>query len=121
MRISRRVLGLAGVVPLLASAMVVLTPGVAEAVTCGQSWSDKDKTGSGFPDGPGSPSEVTLHTGIYGACPSAGTVYGIRLWYHCYRVNSYGNTWTHVRIDGTNVNGWVYDAYLSNGGSVVAC
>jgi hypothetical protein len=101
--------------------MVILTPGVAEAATCGQSWSDKDKSGSGFPDGPGSPSQVTLPSGIYGACSSRGDVYGIRLCYHCYRVNSYGNTWTNVRIDGTNVNGWVYDAYLSNGGSTVPC
>jgi hypothetical protein len=120
MRIPRRFLAAAGVAPLLASVMVVLTPGVAEAVTCGQSWSDLDKTGSGFPAGPGDGS-VTMHTGIYGDCPSAGTVYGIRLWYHCYRVNSYGHTWTHVRVDGTTAKGWVYDAYLSNGGSTVHC
>jgi hypothetical protein len=121
MRIPRRFLAAAAAVPLLASAMVVLTPGVAEAVTCGQSWSDKDKSGSGFPDGPGSPGEVTLRSGIYGDCASRGTTYGIRLWYHCYRANSYGHTWTNVRIDGTNVNGWVYDAYLDDGGSTVAC
>ncbi|MDQ1742499.1 MAG: hypothetical protein QOE23_838 [Pseudonocardiales bacterium] len=42
-------------------------------------------------------------------------------WYHCYQVNSHGHTWTHVRIDGTTAKGWVYDAYLSNGGSTVPC
>lgn len=120
MRFSRRVLGTAAVVPLLASAMVVLTPGVAEAVTCGQGWSDKDKSGSGLPDGPGG-DPVTMHTGIYGDCASAGRVNNIRLWYHCYRVNSYGHTWTHVRVDGTQAYGWVYDAYLDDGGSTVPC
>lgn len=35
--------------------------------------------------------------------------------------NSYGHTRTHVRIDVINVKGWVYDAYLSNGGSTVPC
>ena len=120
MRVPRRFLTAAAVVPLLASVMVVLTPGVAEAATCGQSWSDNDKTGFGYPDGPGD-GTVTMHTGIYGACPSLGTVRGFKLWYHCYRVNSYGHTWTNVRVDGTNVSGWVYDAYLSNGGSIHPC
>ena len=120
MRIPRRFLTAAAVAPLLASAMVVLTPGVAEAVTCGQGWSDNDKTNYGYPDGPGDGS-VTMHTGIYGDCASAGKVNNIRLWYHCYRVNSYGHTWTHVRMDGSDVKGWVYDAYLSNGGSNVPC
>jgi len=120
MRVPRRFLATAAAVPLLASVMVVLTPGVAEAVTCGQSWSDNDKTGSGFPDGPGD-GGVYMHTGYYGDCPSVGKVRGYRLWYHCYRTNSYGNTWTHVRMDGSNINGWVYDPYLSNGGSTVPC
>jgi len=120
MRFPRRFLGAAAVVPLLASVMVVLTPGVAEAVTCGQSWSDQDKGGYGYPDGPGD-GTVTMHTGIYGACPSAGTVRGFKLWYHCYRTNSYGHTWTNVRVDGTTVSGWVYDAYLSDGGSIYHC
>ncbi len=119
MRIPRRILAAAGVAPLLASAMVVLTPGVAEAVTCGQSWSNKDSS-SGFPDGPGD-GTVTLHTGIYGDCPSAGTVRGIKLLYDCYRVNSYGHTWTHVHVYATLGKGWVYDAYLSDGGSVHPC
>jgi hypothetical protein len=120
MRISRRFLSGAAAVPLLASAMVVLTPGVAQAVTCGQSWSDKDKTGFGYPAGPGD-GGVTLHTGIYGDCPSKGTTRGIKLWYHCYRVNSYGHTWTNVRMEGYDFSAWVYDAYLNNGGSNVPC
>ena len=120
MRITRRFLGTAAVVPLLASVMVVLTPGVAEAVTCGQSWSDNDKTGFGYPDGPGD-GTVTLHTGIYGDCPSKGTVRGIKLWYHCYRVNSYGHTWTNLRMEGYDWSAWVYDAYLSDGGSLYPC
>jgi hypothetical protein len=120
MRISRRYLRAAAVIPLLASTMVVLTPGVAQAVTCGQSWTDKDKTGYGYPAGPGDGS-VTLHAGIYGECDSKGTVLGYRLSYHCYRVNSYGHAWTNVLLDGFDLNGWVYGAYLSNGGSTVPC
>ncbi len=120
MRISRRFIRAAAVIPLLASAMVVLTPGVAQAVTCGQSWTDKDKTGYGYPAGPGDGS-VVLHTGIYGDCPSMGTERGIKLWYHCYRRNSYGHTWTSVRMEGYDFSAWVYDAYLNNGGSVYAC
>ena len=120
MRIPRRFLRAAAVVPLLASTMVVLTPGVAEAATCGQSWSDKDKTGSGFPAGPGD-GHVTLRTGIYESCPSLGTERGIRLYYHCYRRNSYNHTWTSVRMEGYDWSAWVYDPYLSNGGSTVPC
>ena len=120
MRSPRTFLRAAAVVPLLASAMVVLTPGVAEAVTCGQSWSDVDKSGSGFPDGPGD-GTVMMHTGMYGDCPSAGTVRGFKLWYHCYRTNSYGHTWTNLRMEGYDWSAWVYDAYLSDGGSLYPC
>jgi hypothetical protein len=36
-------------------------------------------------------------------------------------VNSYGNTWTHLRLSGTNVEGWVYDVYLDDFGATHLC
>lgn len=44
-----------------------------------------------------------------------------KLQYHCYITNSSGNQWTHVRIDGTSVNGWVYSLNLDDGGSKKHC
>ncbi|MYT24310.1 hypothetical protein GTW69_29180, partial [Streptomyces sp. SID7760] len=38
---------------------------------------------------------------------------GTKLWYQCYVVNSYGNQWTYVRVDGTNTTGWLYNRDLT--------
>ncbi|UQW99366.1 serine/threonine-protein kinase [Streptomyces sp. RerS4] len=47
---------------------------------------------------------------------------GTKLWYHCYIVNSYGNQWTFVRVDGTNTTGWLYNRDLKGQkGSSPAC
>ncbi|MEV7545429.1 serine/threonine-protein kinase [Streptomyces sp. NPDC089915] len=47
---------------------------------------------------------------------------GTKLWYHCYIVNSYGNQWTFVRVDGTNQTGWLYNRDLTGQkGSSPAC
>ncbi|MFC9293993.1 protein kinase [Streptomyces sp. NPDC057011] len=47
---------------------------------------------------------------------------GTKLWYHCYVVNSYGNQWTYVRVDGTNAAGWLYNRDLTGQkGSSPAC
>ncbi|MFF5701077.1 protein kinase [Streptomyces sp. NPDC012794] len=47
---------------------------------------------------------------------------GTKLWYHCYIVNSYGNQWTFVRVDGTNTTGWLYNRDLTRQkGSSPAC
>ncbi|MFG2664553.1 serine/threonine-protein kinase [Streptomyces sp. NPDC048387] len=47
---------------------------------------------------------------------------GTKLWYHCYVVNSYGNQWTFVRVDGTNQTGWLYNRDLTGQkGSSPAC
>ncbi|MEV7535207.1 hypothetical protein [Streptomyces hydrogenans] len=29
--------------------------------------------------------------------------------------------WTHARIDGTQINGWIYDGNLSNSGALERC
>ncbi|RPF44415.1 serine/threonine protein kinase [Streptomyces sp. Ag109_G2-6] len=47
---------------------------------------------------------------------------GTKLWYHCYIINSYGNQWTFVRVDGTNQTGWLYNRDLTGQkGSSPAC
>ncbi|MGW1638207.1 protein kinase domain-containing protein [Streptomyces lavendulae] len=47
---------------------------------------------------------------------------GTKLWYECYIVNSYGNQWTFVRVDGTNATGWLYNRDLKGQkGSSPAC
>jgi hypothetical protein len=38
------------------------------------------------------------------------------LYYHCWSFSSAGNLWTHVRIKGTQVSGWVYNPNLDDGG-----
>nr|WP_237524323.1 MULTISPECIES: SH3 domain-containing protein [unclassified Streptomyces] len=95
---------------------------VASAATSGTAacthpaWSNKD-SGSGYVAGSSAP----LRTGPSADCPTTATVYGALLYYHCYVTNSAGNTWTHARIDGTQINGWIYDGNLTNSGAVKHC
>ncbi|KMO95876.1 serine/threonine-protein kinase [Streptomyces roseus] len=50
----------------------------------------------------------------YQPCPAGALVKdGTKLWYQCYVVNSYGNQWTYVRVDGTNTTGWLYNRDLT--------
>ncbi|MER6345113.1 SH3 domain-containing protein [Streptomyces sp. NPDC001595] len=80
----------------------------AAADCSGWSWSNPD-TGSGYSTG-----TYALKTGPYAACGNTGQTYnGTKLYYHCYVVNSYGNTWTHARIAGTSTQGWISDANLT--------
>ncbi len=63
-----------------------------------------------------------LHLGPYGECGAiAQPSSSVTLYYHCYVTNAYGNTWTHLRIAGTNIEGWVSDADLDDGGSFYHC
>ncbi|MFF1465467.1 SH3 domain-containing protein [Streptomyces sp. NPDC058330] len=106
---------------LVASATLVAAP-VASAAASGTAacthpaWSNKD-SGSGYVAGSSAP----LRTGPSADCPTTATVYGALLYYHCYVTNSAGNTWTHARIDGTQINGWIYDGNLTNSGAVKHC
>ncbi|MFE2552875.1 serine/threonine-protein kinase [Streptomyces sp. NPDC059355] len=55
-----------------------------------------------------------LLTAPYQPCPAGALVKnGTKLWYECYVVNSYGNQWTFVRVDGTNTTGWLYNRDLT--------
>lgn len=120
---SRRKVASALTIPLVITGLAVLTPGVAEAATCGQSWTDRDKGGSGMGVGSSSdPWMIYVRTGIYADCPWTSKVStSTKLYYHCYRRNSYGNSWTHVRVEGSGTLGWVYDGNLNNYGSIYAC
>lgn len=92
------------------------------AVTCGNAnWPHQPKDGTrGRITKSGS---AAAHTGPYADCPIVGYISsGTSVEYDCYVVNDYGNTWTWVRVpDGGGSLGWVYDKYLSGGGSSVPC
>jgi hypothetical protein len=121
MRIRKRSswLASAATLPLLIGGLTLVTASPASAVTCEHpAWADNDKSGSGF----GVLSSTPVRTGVEGACDATAYVgSSVRLWYHCYVFNSFGNTWTNVRIDGTNIVGWVADVNLNNGGSIYPC
>lgn len=112
---------LAGVlaVPLVAAGLVIAGTGTAAAETCTHpAWSDKDNGGSGT----GNSSSTPIRTGPEAVCGVVATVgTAVVLYYHCYVVNSAGNTWTNVRISGTNIDGWVYDGNLDDFGSFYHC
>jgi hypothetical protein len=90
----------------------------AGAATCTHpAWTNPD-TGSGH----GNSSSTAIHDGPNSGCPVTAYVgSGVLLYYHCWLANSAGNTWTHVRISGTYVEGWVWDAHLDDNGATKHC
>lgn len=74
-------------------------------------WSNKDG-GSGYVKENG-----VIRTGPHNYCD--WTIVGTdrKLFWHCWTKNEAGNKWTHVRVSGTNANGWVWDGNLTGGGS----
>lgn len=88
-----------------------------------------DYCGAGPPDGTGGPwtgwakrNGVPVYNGPRSTCTLVYTVdIGVRMDYHCYTFNTYGNTWTYMRFPDFGVFGWVWDGNLSNGGSTVPC
>jgi hypothetical protein len=94
---------------------------VGTEVTCGNAaWPHQSKDGvNGEVIASAS---VAVHTGPYGDCATTGYLpSGTKLTYDCYAVNDYNNTWTWVRDPRGASIGWVYDAYLSRGGSSKLC
>ncbi|MEV5239101.1 SH3 domain-containing protein [Streptomyces cinnamoneus] len=109
----------AAVVPLLAAsaAVAVSAPQASAAPNGARScthpgWSDKSGA-----KGTAKGAEALVRTGPTDDCGIVATV-GTRvtLYYHCWVKNSSGNKWTHVRIGGTQIDGWVYNARLDDGG-----
>ncbi|MEU9608870.1 SH3 domain-containing protein [Streptomyces sp. NPDC017979] len=111
----------AAVLPLVAMAGLVTaaTPAVsadAGPASCSHSWSNKDgDTGRVKQTSP-------LRQGPHEACGSVAQVYTTSLLaYHCYMTNGVGNTWTHARIQGTDIQGWIWDGNLRDNGSTKPC
>lgn len=90
--------------------------GAAAPAACNHpAWSNQD-AGSGY--GVGSQPVRTGPSSDCGVVFYTGTG---RLLYHCYYVNGAGNRWTHVRLEGTNIEGWIYGGNLTNGGATHRC
>ncbi|MFI7273253.1 SH3 domain-containing protein [Streptomyces sp. NPDC049879] len=96
------------------------TAGETGALACQHpGWSNKDSA-----TGRISGSTAPLREGVNAECSNLRTVVGgDTIYYHCYAVNSAGNTWTHVRVrsQGADYYGWIYDGNLANGGSTKHC
>ncbi|HEU5270692.1 MAG TPA: hypothetical protein VFU36_12265 [Jatrophihabitans sp.] len=117
----RRWLAAAATLPLLVGGLTVVTASPADAITCiHPAWSDKDQTGygeiaAGF-------SNIHMYDGPMSSCGVVATLNpGQKLYYHCYYLNASGNTYTHLRIAGTSIEGWVGDNFLNNYGSAYRC
>ncbi|MCX4967030.1 SH3 domain-containing protein [Streptomyces sp. NBC_00654] len=106
---------------LMAGAVLTATAPAATAVPTGSSacpggvgWSNKSP-GTGTAKG----DSALLRSGPSEDCGVTYTVgTAVVLNYHCWVKNSAGNKWTHVRVDNTTFQGWVYNARLDDGGSV---
>jgi hypothetical protein len=56
---------------------------------------------------------ANLKVGPYTECGNVVWVPADTLvYYWCYVSNEYGNTWSFVRIAGTQTHGWIYDGHL---------
>ncbi|GAB3982190.1 hypothetical protein V1634_26790 [Plantactinospora veratri] len=67
-------------------------------------------------------SYAAMRSGPYDTCTIDNYAYsGETLYYHCYFLNIYGNRWTHLRVAGTTIDGWVYSGNLNDGGSNNPC
>ncbi len=115
----RRLLTAAATLPLVIGSMLITGSGTANASTCWQpAWTDKDKSGSGTVTN----APTAMHVGADGSCQVIEEIYpGATLYYHCFVINSAGHQWTNARIAGSNISGWIYSAYLNDGGSNYFC
>ncbi|MEV1008690.1 SH3 domain-containing protein [Streptomyces sp. NPDC049881] len=117
----------AAVLPLAFTAATLVA---APAATAGESgaeacthpaWSNKDSDTGRLKSSEWS---APIHTGPNAGCPvTQDIIQSDVIYYHCYAVNSAGNTWTHVRVHvgGSDYNGWVWDDYLNDNGSDFHC
>jgi hypothetical protein len=106
--------------PLTPAAAAPVAPAAAAASCPQPTPHDNDKVGYGYISKAAYPKP--MRSGPSQNCYVITDIYpGVKLWYHCYVTNSAGNTWTHLRIDGTQVSGWVWDDNLDDGGSFVHC
>ena len=109
----------AATLPLLVGGLSLVTASPADAIPCiHPAWSDKDQTGTGE----SLYANIPMYNGPMSSCALVTHINpGEKLYYHCYYVNASGNTYTHLRIAGTSIEGWVGDSYLNNYGSAYRC
>ncbi|MEV1005922.1 SH3 domain-containing protein [Streptomyces sp. NPDC049881] len=115
----------AAALPLALAATALITAPSASAGEAGAeacthpSWSNKDDGWGGLNKTSGT---APLRTGPNEGCGVVANVNTSQvLYYHCYTFNSSGNSWTHVRIKGTQTQGWIWDEHLTFHGSTVGC
>ncbi|MEV6964700.1 hypothetical protein AB0M47_06245 [Hamadaea sp. NPDC051192] len=106
------------VVPAVVTAVVFAVSSPAAAACSTHSWSDKDPAGANEYTEESAP----LRTGPYEDCSAITTLpTSTALNYHCFITNSYGNTWTHVKVKGRDLSGWIWDNHLKDNGSPNRC
>ena len=113
---NRRLMAALATIPLVAAGLVASVAAPASANCGSHQWSDLDSSGGFTLD------RSPIREGPHESCDVVQTVpASTALFYHCYTVNEAGNTWTHVRIAGTQTFGWVKDTHLNDLGSFVRC
>ncbi|WP_405796298.1 hypothetical protein [Streptomyces sp. NBC_01506] len=117
--------GVAGTALVLApTAATAKTSDAVGVLSCSHAWSNKDpdgsnpktinRTGVNIRSGP--------HAAAGSACGVVGSLTtGNQVFYHCYTVTQNEGTWTHLRKNGTSLDGWVKDTLLPDGGSSYQC
>ncbi|GAA2399550.1 hypothetical protein Cme02nite_08480 [Catellatospora methionotrophica] len=112
----RRLLTAAAAIPLVVAGTVTALAAPASANCGSHSWSNKDSD-SGY-----TLDSSPIRSGPHESCGTVRTVgASTMLYYHCFTTNESGNTWTHVRIAGTETYGWVFDDHLNDHGSFKRC
>ncbi|MCD9195233.1 hypothetical protein [Streptomyces albireticuli] len=88
----------------------------ADLLNCSHKWSNKDAgkekaTANG----------VRYRVGPHTSCSALGQIAkGTTVYLHCYTTTKDDGTWSHVRVKGTDNQGWVKDS-LIGGGSLKLC
>ncbi|MEU1312427.1 SH3 domain-containing protein [Streptomyces cinnamoneus] len=109
----------AAVAPLLAAsaALAVSAPQASAAPTGAESCTHPSWSNKSGAKGTARGAEAFVRTGPSDDCGTVAKVgTNVTLYYHCWVKNSSGNKWTHARIEGTNIDGWIYNARLDDGG-----
>lgn len=119
-RSTRRWLASAATLPLLVGGLTLSTASSASgnSIPCTHpAWTNPD-TGSGHV----LVSSTPMYTGPEASCGVVDYINpGTLLYYHCYVVNANGYHYTHLRIAGDTIQGWIYSARLDDGGASHYC
>ncbi|MGC4808209.1 hypothetical protein [Micromonospora sp. DT233] len=115
--LGRRFRASLAVVP-IAVATTVFAVGSPASAACKTDWSNKGAGGRGQYTEEAAP----LRSGPAEGCSSDKTLpASTALIYHCFVTNTAGNSWTHVKVQGQNLSGWIWDNHLKDNGSPYKC